>query len=116
MQFYERPSTPTPVFPEVCGDEVKSDDAADFDVSENKILQDLFEVRADTAGASEHCEEESEDESDDEGAKKLFKLPNSSKSTRIAATLVREDSSRGVGIDELLAAEIDELRDKKKVR
>ena len=68
------------------------------------------EVPATILDDLERSEDDGSDESDTEGARKLLKLPNTS-----ASTYVREDSDRGGGIDELLAAEIDELRNKKKV-
>lgn len=66
------------------------------------------------SGASEHSEEESDedesDESDDEGARRVPKL-----APQVVSTISDDGKSRGGGIDELLAAEIDEIRTKKKV-
>lgn len=62
------------------------------------------EDRTGTSGASEHSEEESESDDDEEEAKRV--VP-----PQVAST----NESRGGGIDELLAAEIDEIRTKKKV-
>jgi hypothetical protein len=67
--------------------------------------------RTATSGASEHSEESEEDESDEsEDEKEVVK--------RVAPQVASTDegkTSRGGGIDELLAAEIDEIRTKKKV-
>ena len=91
LQFFERPSTST------SGPVAKASDD-----------------RTGTSGASEHSDEESEEveseESEDEGARKVSKLAPSAEST-----ISSQSKSRGGGIDELLAAEIDEIRTKKKV-
>ncbi|KAG0589381.1 hypothetical protein M758_1G017100 [Ceratodon purpureus] len=71
--------------------------------------------RTGASGASDHSDEESEedesDESEDEGARKVSKV-----APPAASTISSEGKSRGGGIDELLAAEIDEIRTKKKAR
>lgn len=63
------------------------------------------EDRTGTSGASEHSEEEESESDDDEEEAKRVVPP------QVAST----NESRGGGIDELLAAEIDEIRTKKKV-
>lgn len=90
MQFFERPSTST-----------------------SAPVGNGPDDRTGTSGASEHSdesEEEESDESEDEGARKVSKLAPTA-----ASTISNEVGRRGGGIDELLAAEIDEIRTKKKV-
>jgi hypothetical protein len=85
LQFFERPSTST-----------------------SAPVGNGPDDRTGTSGASEHSdesEEEERDESEDEGARTVSKLAPTAAST----------GRRGGGIDELLAAEIDEIRTKKKV-
>lgn len=93
-------------------EEVKNDHAANQEVGTDRQPEadSVPEVPATILDDSERSEDDGSDESDTEGARKLLKLPNTA-----ASTYVREDSGRGGGIDELLAAEIDELRNKKKV-
>lgn len=102
----------TPASLGVCVGELRNDHADNQDVGTDRQPEAdcVPEVPAAILDDSERSEDDGSDESDTGGARKLLKLPNSA-----ASTYIREDSSRGGGIDELLAAEIDELRNKKKV-
>lgn len=98
MQFFDRPSTLPPLGLPI---RIEAEDARGFD------------DRTGNSGTSEHSEESGDDESDesdDEGARKVSKL-----APPALAPISTEVKSRSGGIDELLAAEIDEIRTKKKV-
>ncbi|XP_024370617.1 uncharacterized protein [Physcomitrium patens] len=98
-EFFDRPSTLPPLGLPI---RIEAEDARGFD------------DRTGNSGTSEHSEESGDDESDesdDEGARKVSKL-----APPAVAPISTEVKSRSGGIDELLAAEIDEIRTKKKAR